>query len=481
MIARLVRRITGGMSVLASHGISTKEKLLLAFPMMPSMLSQVLIHNAFVKYYTDMIGLSPSLVGVIYFIFGIWNAVNDPLMGVLIDRMHFRPGRGKYVYLMRVTAPLVVVALIAMVYSSPGWPEWAIFAVFLFELFLLDTAHTAFGMSYRSYVFVAAPTKAERVDVSVFHGYLSQIGGFLATLIPTLLLVGDNPRWLVVTLLTVVIALNALLYWISLRRLRDEAHMYTEAPVRTEESAVLAAIRNIRRVVRSRAFLAYLGFALLAGGVVQFYFTPFLYYMDHVLEVSGILATVVDVSTGLAVFLFFPILGMLSRRLGLKRQLLISMVPAIGGFGALLLTESVLATALAYAVAMFGHAGITIASTPIMGTIIDDDELRTGERKAGLFLGLFALLTIPASGLQAMIFTAIIEFFGYDGSLAEQSARAIMGIRVGAGLVPMVFIALGALPMFFFPVTLTREHELSVFSETMRRNGRREEPEPALE
>ena len=75
---------------------------------MPVTLSNTLIHNAYIKYYTDLVGLDVRYVGVLYLVFGIWNAINVPALGVLIDRFRYRPDRGKYVYLMRVKAPITV-------------------------------------------------------------------------------------------------------------------------------------------------------------------------------------------------------------------------------------------------------------------------------------------------------------------------------------------------------------------------------------
>jgi GPH family glycoside/pentoside/hexuronide:cation symporter len=86
--------------------IANKAKFSLAFPTMPVTLSNVPIHNACLKYYTDMIGLDVRYVGLLYFAFGIWNAINDPLMGIFIDRFRYTKKRGKYAYLMRVTAPV---------------------------------------------------------------------------------------------------------------------------------------------------------------------------------------------------------------------------------------------------------------------------------------------------------------------------------------------------------------------------------------
>ena len=123
--------------------ISNRTKFFLAFPTMPITLSNVLIHNAYIKYYSDIIGLDVKLVGIVYLIFGIWNAINDPMMGVVIDRFRYTKKRGKYVYFMRVTTPLIVFSSFAMLFSQPAWREWLIFAALLILLFIFDTAQTA--------------------------------------------------------------------------------------------------------------------------------------------------------------------------------------------------------------------------------------------------------------------------------------------------------------------------------------------------
>ena len=169
--------------------ISNRAKFFLAFPGMPVTIGNVLIHNAYIKYYSDVIGLDVGFVGIIYLIFGIWNAINDPMMGVIIDRFTYTPKRGKYVYFMRITAPLMIFSSFAMLFSQPAWNEWVIFAVFLLLLFIFDTAQTAYSIAYASYILVAAPSKNERVDVSVIGSYVAHVGGFFGTIIPTLLLV----------------------------------------------------------------------------------------------------------------------------------------------------------------------------------------------------------------------------------------------------------------------------------------------------
>ena len=82
-------------------GIPLKEKFALALPGPASAIGNIIVHNALLKYYSDIIGMDPKYVGWIYFFFNLWNAINDPLFGVYVDKFKYRPDKGKYVYLMR--------------------------------------------------------------------------------------------------------------------------------------------------------------------------------------------------------------------------------------------------------------------------------------------------------------------------------------------------------------------------------------------
>jgi GPH family glycoside/pentoside/hexuronide:cation symporter len=450
-------------------GISNRAKFFLAFPTMPSSISNVLIHNAFIKYYSDIIGLDVGFVGVIYLIFGIWNAINDPMLGVFIDRWRYTQKRGKYVYFMRVTAPLMIFSSFAMLFAQPSWHEWVIFAVFLALLFIFDTAQTAYSISLASYVLVAAPTKNERVDVSVIVSYIANIGGFFGTIIPTLLLVGESDKTLTVALFSGVLVLNAFLYWVAVRNIHDKAEMYKD-DIHSSEGALVGYLReSARNAFTSKAFITFVIYQVLGRGPIMFYFTPFLYLMDHVFRFSGVQATAIDVSSGLVMFLFVPFLGRWVKKVGLRKSIILGSFPAALGFLSLYFVQGFWGALLGYWVIIVGSQIGNLANGPMMGAIIDEDEQQTDIRKAGLFTGLNALITIPVSGIQAAIFTTLISRFGFVSGAAEQSASALQGIRIGAGVIPFVFVLLGVLPILFSPITLDKEQELSEFSEQRHR------------
>ncbi|MDP3176780.1 MAG: MFS transporter, partial [Spirochaetaceae bacterium] len=207
---------------------------------------------------------------------------------------------------------------------------------------------------------------------------------------------------------------------------------------------------------------------LFGRGPMIFYFTPFLYLMDHVFHFSGTTATLVDVIPGLALFVAVPFLGRFVKTRGMKKAAIVWAVPTAFGFMSLFFARNFWQVLLGYCVIIICAQVSVLIINPMLGAIIDEDEKMTGVRKAGLFTGLSALLTIPNSGIQAAIFTSLIGQYGFVSGAAEQSVRALQGIRLGAGIVPFVFVLLSVIPMFFSPITLERERELSLFSEARR-------------
>lgn len=478
-IAKLFKGIRSNYQ-LSSKSLSFKEKFELAFPGPASAIGNIIIHNGLMKYYTDIIGIDPKYIGWIYFVFNLWNAVNDPLLGVYVDRFLYRPKRGKYVYLMRVTAPLMIFSTFAMLFSNPAWNDWIIFAVLLVELFIYDTAYTIYNVSYQSYFFVAAPTTSERIDIEVIRVYVGNILGFLGTIVPTLLLVGNSNRALVIPIFTIVIGVNAVVYILSLRILKDKAEMYINIAQQPEYKNSSHIWKEAFQIIRSKSFLTYLLFSITAKGAMSYYFTPFLYYMDKVVKSSGLVATIADVGPALVVFAILPVIGSYIKKIGSKNIVILSYIPAFLGFGGLLFCETGGQAIICYILIVCSINISGTANVAISGALIDENEQLTGVRKTGLYNGLFALFSTTFFSFQSIIFANIISWFGYDGNTAMQTERAIWGIRIGAGLVPLVLGAVGLIPLLMFPINKKREQEISELSLKLRRSSKQQEKDELI-
>ena len=450
--------------------LTFREKLTLALPGPASVIGPIIIHNTLMKFYTDIIGLDAKFYGWIYLIYNIWNAINDPLLGAYIDRKPFSKKRGKYVYLMKVTAPTMLISIFLMLLSSPSWNDWLIFGVLLAELFIFDTAYTVYSVAYNSYFLLAAPDKEERVDVEIIRTYIGNFLGAITTIIPTLLLVGDGKRELVIPIFSLVILVNAGMYFVALRTLKDKAALYETAAV-PEHKSVKDVWRDVKQIIFSRPFLTYLLFYIIARGAVGFYFTPFLYFMDSVVRSSGTVATLADMVPGVIMLLMLPWAGKQIKKYGSKLITLLALIPAVLGFASLLFIRTGWEAVISYTLIVFALNVIQTAGVVLNGELIDYDEMLTGTRKTGLYGGLFALLTTSLTSFQTTIFSGILSHYGYDGKLDIQPESAVWGIRVGAGLVPLIMCLIGCIPMLFFPIGRELEKKISDFNVAAREGG----------
>jgi len=460
-MGKLLSKLTGQYKFSKSK-LSFREKLTLALPGPASVIGPIIIHNTMIKFYTDIIGMDPKYVGYIYIIYNIWNAINDPLFGVWVDRLKYNEKHGKYVYLMKVTVPFMLLSTIGMFLTSPSWSQLMVFFAFLAELFIFDTAYTVYNVAYQSYFLIAAPSKEERVDVDIIRTFLGNVVGAVTTVIPTLLMVGGGKRSLVVPALSAVVAMNAALYFIAFRTLKDKGELYAYEN-HEEHRDFKTTVKEAWAIIKQPAFFTYLLFYITARGAMEYYYTPFLYFMDDVLRTTGVVATVADTVPGIVMLILIPIFGNMIKKYGSKAMSIFSLVPASIGFLGLMFINSAWEAVICYCFIVLALNICQRAGVVLNGDLIDDDERRTGIRKTGMYGGVFSLLATSLTGFQQLVFTNVISHYGYNGLMEVQSERAVMGIRVGAGLVPFIMCCVGLIPLLFFPIGRKKERELSDF------------------
>ena len=414
------------------------------------------VHAAYMKYYTDFIGLDPKLYGLMYMIFGIWNGINDPLFGIYSDRKKYVDGKGKTVYLMKRSAPLMVLSMVAMLYAQPSWSQWGIFTFLLITMFIYDTANTIFSINYKSYLLCLATSPEERTTYSIIQKYVNMLPAFVAGLIPVWFLTGDYSLNVIRSVFIFAALIGATLFTISLIYLKDVPDFYQKSEGFEKHNLM----DDLKVILTTKSFLLYVLFTFLITGVQRTYYTLYVYYMDNVLNVSEILALLPDILGAVVQIAFYPFLSLLVKKLGARDVTKHLSWFSIAGFIGLVFVKQYWMVLICYSLIMIGFSAFWAVVEPMFGSVIDENEIKTGVRKSGIFMGFMAVFTIPAQSFLIFLFTLIISFFHYDGTAKIQTAKAVFGIRLGVGLLPAIFLLLSLIPLFLYPIDKKKEQEI---------------------
>ena len=397
--------------------------------------SSLLISLYLMKFATDVLLVAPGVMGMLFGISRLWDAVSDPIAGFLSDRTRSRLGRRRS--WMLASAPVLAITTL-MLWSPPANLTGSALSVWMgVALFAFFTGTTIFSVPHESLGAELSRSYHERTRVFGVKKAVSLLGTFLALGAMALLVEAEDPRrTATIVVLAAALATAAFTLW-AVVRLRERAEHQGRGGAR-----LFRAFRDVLANGHARILLAVLalesfGTALL--GIV----TPFA--MDYVLEMRNMTPVFVAIYF-VPALAFIPVWIRLSRRVGKRNLWIFSMSMMSIAFCGLFFVgpgDVALVCALGVLAGIGGGCGQVVGPS-IQADVIDFDEYRTGERKEGMYFAVWHFVRKGAYGLAAMLTGVLLSAVGYEPN-AEQSESARLGLRVLFGFVPGGTFALGTL------------------------------------
>ena len=128
-------------------------------------------------FYSNIFGLSLTDAGIILLVTRIWDAVSDPMMGIIADRTHTR--WGKYRPYLLFVAPLFSIAGI-LLFTTPDWSYGAKLVWAYVTYILMMTVYTGINVPYGAMLGVMTADSQEKTVYSSFRMFFAYGGSFLA-------------------------------------------------------------------------------------------------------------------------------------------------------------------------------------------------------------------------------------------------------------------------------------------------------------
>jgi GPH family glycoside/pentoside/hexuronide:cation symporter len=410
-----------------------------------AILQSLVATSALTYYFVKLRGLDTGLAGIVWLLFGIWNAVNDPLFGYISDRT--RTSIGRRLPYIRYGAPFLAGGFMLFWLNLPGTDgnQNLLFIQMLVALFIYDTLYTAIATSIYIMPYEMAVSNKARSTI-----YVWKILFMVFTIVVPMVLerfkpdVGDAAgiasfRWLMAGFglgMAVLVFVSTFFY--------REKH-FTQAE---QQPPFVTAFKEC---FKNRSFIVFETISFTVIFAQTALMQGIWLYFDE-LKISGL-----PLYISLAAGIVGGVLLWINRRdkWGIKTSTrIMTLVFAVGCFALLLGGRLVIPAAFGFLCFGFGFAGGMYLIPLMNGDVVDFDEHKTGLRREGMYAGINSFITKPAISIAQWALLSIIAAFGYDQALAKgtQSYQAQTGILVGwvaptGVLLLLCFFALALYPL----------------------------------
>lgn len=173
------------MATTTKSGLSLKHKIGYAMGDLGGCMTFALMGAMVTRYYTNVLQVNTAVLAVLLLVWNIWDAVNDPMMGVLMDKMYAKNKnpKGKFrPWLIRI-APLLCVTAIVFWTVPTFFKGTTMLVVLFFCKILYEGCYTMFNIPMGSLLGAMANNDGERSALSSARGFGSLIGNVLPLMI----------------------------------------------------------------------------------------------------------------------------------------------------------------------------------------------------------------------------------------------------------------------------------------------------------
>ena len=414
-------------------------------------------------FYVDVVRLDARLVGLAFALaYGVWNAINDPLVGALSDRTHTRWGR-RVPYIALGTPVLLV--LFFLVWSPPlgGHPlanprSWGMFAWLTVVIAFFDLANTAVSVPYVSLFPELYPDLRLRTEVSIYRQVAAMIGIALGIAVMPLLVgrigarSGELAGYRGAGLVLGVVGAASLA--VSLLGSRE--------PVRVEPKQALPLLEAFKATLVNRSFVTFMVADLMINFIWSWLSAMLPFFCKYVLGTSDTQTSVLFAAMIGTALVLYPAWRWVALRIGSRATLALSVSLFVVFLLPVLVVRSLPGALVMMLLVGSGQSGMTLVREILLGDVIDEDELATGRRREGSYFGVCAfierLVMVLISGASLLVF----RLSRYDAAAAIQPDTVSLGIRLGMTVLPLAALAILLAALKFYPLGRRQVQDLQV-------------------
>lgn len=423
-------------------------------------------------FFINVFHVNAAFVSAMLFVEGMWDTINDPLMGALVDKTRTRFGKLRP-YLLGVPIPTAVVTI--LLFGGPLWLSatsdtalsklvYVTATYFLWEFFYTIGDVPFWGMSA-----AVSPNPDDRTRIITSARLISSIPGSIpGIIVPILLDISTSPGsainlkqvFFLVGLVAAIVGMG--LFSLAGYHIKERVVYATDEPSFRDCANHIVKNPPLRLIILKEVITAFSGI----GGVFATY-----YYIDVLHFASASIVSMVPVAIfGLVSFMLVPA----AKKRWNNRQIIIlsafvnagmGLFTYIMGLGSYTKLSAMLPLLMLNSGLPALLAGITsVVSTEMIGETVDYMEWETGQRNEGVSFAVLTFIGKFAGAVSRSAAALLLPLIGYKTShtsaVIPQTAATQNAIWFIFMALPVVFRALGTIPMFFYPLVGEKREQM---------------------
>lgn len=410
-------------------------------------------------FYIMCLQLNPFHVGILMLVTKIWDAINDPIIGALVDMRKAKDGKGKFVPWIKVCSfPMAVLCILGFLNVSNL--DYGLRLAYCFISYVLyEALFTCVQVPFGSLSSVMTDDETHRTELSRYRS----LGGtiFMTVIVmvgPLVLYVDNNPvpgRFLMMASICALVGLLCL--QVTSHWCKERVEL---PPVKTEKFNYLDVIKKI---AHNKPLIGVICFSLVGmiGASVVNGLNIYLFrdYFGNV-QLQAVFGMLSTVFTVVAFFVAQP----LANKFGKKEWCVFGAFAGAAIFGILFffpLHDPITFIAI-NGVCFVLVSGMQILIWALLNDAIDYHELTTGERSEGVMYSAYSFFRKLANAVSGSLSSFVLGVIGYNTAAgAIQTAGVVAGIwhaytasyAIGYGLAAAVLL-------FMYPLTKKKTAEM---------------------